>query len=281
MTRILLLGHTGKLGTAIQRRLDSAYEIRGLNSKSLDARDLVGAEQIIREMRPDIVVNTIAFMGIEACERHPSETFQVNALFPRMLAQLGAQAGFTLIHFSTETVFSGKLGRPLTEADEPDPVNQYGFSKYLSEVLVQEVLGHHYIFRLPVLFGDGPRRNQFVERMIDRARAGETEFRIADDIVTSPTWTADVADTLARVLDERPAYGLYHIANGDQASLFDLFSEVVRLLDLDVRVERASFRDFPGMGAKNTVTPLSMSGLRPLRSWQDALADYCRSGAAG
>lgn len=273
--RVLLLGHTGKMGTALAEAFADDHEVVGVGSRDVDAADFPAVAALVERTEPDLVVNTVARLGIDACEREPSLAMKINAMLPRLLGRLASERGFTLVHFSTECVFSGRKGEPLAEGDEPDPVNIYGYSKFAGDLAVRDATERHYIFRLPVLFGEGPKRGQLVERMIDRAEAGEAELRIADDIVTSPTYALDAAHTVRSVVEGDSRPGLYHLANHGQASLHELMREMMANLGLRTRVHRASYRDFPSLAEKNTFTPLRSGKLAPLRSWRDATAAYC------
>lgn len=272
--RLLLFGATGKMGTAVTEALSTRYVITRLNSNDVDIADLEAVSAWIEKAAPDVVANAAAFLGIDPCENDPSRAFRMNALFPRRLAQLSDEQGFTLVHFSTDAVFSGALGRPLSEEDEPDPVNQYGASKYAGDVLIRDATERHYTFRLPVLFGESAKRNQLLEKLIDKVKGGERHLRIADDVVGNPSYSLDIARTVARALEENWDFGLYHVCNEGPASLFDLVSETMVRLKLDVTVERAKLADFPSRGAKNTVTPMTSAKVPPLRSWHEAMAEY-------
>jgi len=272
--KVLLFGYTGKLGRALHKALAADFEVIAKNTSDFDAMNFASADRLIDEFQPDIIVNPVAYLGIDACEQNPYPTSVLNTLFPQHLARRCAETGAAVVQFSTESVFSGKLKRAVTEDDIPDPINNYGFTKYMSEVTVRDTLEAHYIFRLPVLFGENPRRNQFVEKMLDMARNGK-DLRIADDIITAPTYAKDAAERIAQMLKDETPFGLYHMANEGQATLFDLMSEAVKILALPVKVARASLNDFPSVGAKNTITPLKMTKASPLRPWQEALQAYC------
>lgn len=274
MQKLLLFGNTGKMGTAVTTALGDAFDIIGLCSKDVDIADLDAAADLVTEVAPDVVVNAAAFLGIDACENNPSQAFLTNALFPRRLARLAREGDFTLVHFSTDAVFSGRAGRALTEDDEPDPVNVYGSTKYSADVLIRDAAPKHYVFRLPVLFGENPKRSQLVEKLIDKVRGGETTLRVADDVVSNPSYSLDIARTLAQALDEGWDHGLYHVANEGQASLYDLISAVMDGLGIEVAVERASCNDFPSVGAKNLFTPIRSTKIPPMRPWQEALGEY-------
>jgi dTDP-4-dehydrorhamnose reductase len=275
--KILLFGHTGKMGTALSRAFAAAYDIVGVNSSDIDVRDTQAVRSLVGQTKPDIIVNAVARLGIDHCEQNVTEVIQINALYPGVLAACARDAGAVLVHLSSETVFSGAKGDFLSEEDAPDPINAYGVSKYMSELTVRDGTPDHYTFRLPVLFGDCRKRDHLVERMIDRVRGGETHLRMAADIVTSPTYSQDAADAVFRAVSDGVPFGLYHVSNSGKASLYDLMAETVRILGLDAVVEPASHEDFPSLGRKNTFTPLRQTKLPELRSWKAALADYCAS----
>ena len=275
MTRkLLLFGSMGKMGTAVTEVLGGAFEIEGVCSKDIDVADPDAVAALVADTAPDVVVNAAARMGVDACESDPAAAFGINALFPRRLAVMGRDMGYVLVHFSTDAVFSGGLGRPLSEDDEPDPVNVYGAGKYAGDVLIRDAAPRHYVFRLPVLFGRSPRPSQFIEKIIERARAGERRFQVADDVVNSPSYSLDIARALGRALEEEWPYGLYHVANGGRASLHELISEVMAGLGLEVSVEPVSCASFPAKGARNTFTPMRSVKIKPLRPWKEALSEY-------
>jgi len=272
--KVLLFGYTGKLGRALHKALENDFEVIAKNTSDFDAMDFASADKLIDATQPDIIINPVAYLGIDACEQNPYETSVLNTLFPQHLARRCNEIGASMVQFSTESVFSGKLKRVVTEEDTPDPINNYGFTKYMSEVVVRDTLEAHYTFRLPVLFGENPRRNQFVEKMLDMIREGK-ELGIADDILTAPSYAKDIAERIATMLKDEAPYGLYHLANEGEGTLYDLMSEVLKCLDMEATIRRASMNDFPSVGNKNTITPLKMTKTPPLRPWREAVAAYC------
>jgi dTDP-4-dehydrorhamnose reductase len=274
--RVLLLGSTGKMGTALTEALKGAYDLIGKNSRDFDAADFPQVARLIERHPPDILINGVAFLGIDPCEQEPERAFRINTLYPKFLAERSREKGFLLVHFSTDAVFSDKKEGYCVEGDTPCPLNIYGLTKLGGDCFVRNVAEKYYIFRLPVLFGETPKENQFVEKMLRKVREGEKVLRISADIIGSPTYSLDAAWEVKRILEGGAAYGLYHINNQGKASLYDLMREIVGNLRLDVRVESCSHRDFPCVGVKNTCTPLSSQRLKPLRPWQEAVKEYCR-----
>lgn len=273
--KILLLGHTGKMGTALFDVLKNDYEVIGKNSKNFDAYDFSQVKEVIEEVSPDIVINTVAFLGIDPSEKEPEKAFKLNTLYPKLLAELSKEKGFFLIHFSTDAVFGNEKRDFFTEKDRAHPLNMYGITKYGGDCFIQTIAERYYIFRISVLFGETQKNTQFVEKMLQRAKEGQKILRISDDIILSPTYSRDIALEIKRIIENSYQSGLYHISNKGKASLYDLMYEIVENLNIDVKVERASYKDFPYVGIKNTFTPIKSEKIESLRSWEDAVKEYC------
>ena len=275
MQKVLVLGNTGKMGNAIEHSLKSTYLVSGKNRDNFDAMNLDSVKAIIDSESPDYVINTVAFMGIDPCEIEPDKAIKINTLYPKFLAELSNERKFTLIHFSTDSVFSGRKKGFYVESDVPDPINIYGLTKYGGDCFIQAIANKYYILRLSVLFGKSSSE-QFVEKMLIKLKNGES-LKIADDIVSSPTYSLDVADRLLEIIKSKYPYGLYHTINFGQASLYELMQEIVKTLAIRSIVAKGSYRDFPYVGNKNLFTPLISEKLPPLRDWKDAIKDYCES----
>ena len=273
--KILLLGATGKMGLSLGSVLDGAYNVVGKNSKDFDAANLREVESLIEDTRPDIVINTVAFLGIDPCEAQPNRALQMNTLYPKRLAELSKKMGFLLVHFSTDAVLNDQIGDFYLETDRPEPVNLYGLTKFGGDCFIQSIAQRYYIFRIPILFGKSLKANQFVEKMLDRVRQGQKVLKISSDIYSSPTYSSDVADEVRRIIESSSSFGTYHIANDGKTSLYELIKEIIGNLGLRVKIEKASFRDFPYVGVKNTNTPLRSAKIKSLRPWREAVKAYC------
>jgi dTDP-4-dehydrorhamnose reductase len=274
--RILLLGHTGKMGRALYQVLSGSHDVVGLNSQDFSATDFPQMTRIVQNIIPDIVINTVAFQGIDRCELEPEQAFQVNTLFPRHLACLCEARSSTLVHFSTDAVFADKAEGYCTESDTPAPINLYGATKYAGDCLVSSNCQNHYVCRIPLVFGLNRGAGQFVERMLARLRAGTGAIHVAVDIVSSPSYSLDLAVAVQGLLQGRAPYGTYHLANEGVASLYDLMVAIAADLIPEAVVKRASWQDFPVVGRKNLQTPLRSNKIQSLRPWRDAVQAYCR-----
>ncbi len=273
--RLLLLGATGKLGAAVRRAFANDYEIVGMGRREFDAENPVELQRWVDHVAPDVVVNAVAFSGIDACAREPERARAINALLPWRLARLSRERGFVLAHASSDAVFGTVRDRACLESDPVRPISIYGYTKALGDAYVQANTPNGYVFRFPVLFGESRREDQFVERMLARIRAGERRLEIADDIVTTPSYSRDVAAEMRWILDAGYSPGVYHVANDGSASLYELMCEVTSRLELDVDLVPVSHRRFPSAGRKNVETRLASEHIAPLRPWREAVGAYC------
>jgi dTDP-4-dehydrorhamnose reductase len=163
---------------------------------------------------------------VDAAENFPDAAMAINAAAPGVLAAEAARLGAAMVQFSTDYVFDGTAGRPLREDDPPNPLGAYGASKRAGEDAVRAALADHLILRTAWLYAR-PGRN-FVTTIARLARR-ESELRVVDDQVGSPTWAADLARDTATILARSLSAGgdrlgglagTYHLAGSGATSRY-------------------------------------------------------------
>ena len=274
--KLLLLGYSGKMGSALLPVLERDYTVHAENSHSLDCTDEDAVCRVVETLRPSVIVNTVAMLGIDACEKEPQQAFILNTMLPKTLASCAGRFDAELVHFSTDAVFGNADGKFWSEADCPEPLNLYGMTKLAGDHAVIAGCSRHKIIRISVLFGPSRRADQFVEKMLGLLESGHRALRIADDIRMSPTYAPDVAERVGRLLRDHAGSGLYHVCNQGVASLYEFMAAIVASMGIDAEVHSASYKDFPFIGKKNLDTPMTSVRGTLLRPWKEAVADYCR-----
>ena len=159
MPRVLITGASGLLGGNLTMLLPKDWEITGIVHEHLmmpqsyhvgiRQTDLLteDIEALISSFQPlDAVIHTAALTNVDRCEMRKRESWHLNALLPKRLAQACARQNVHLIHISTDHVFDGKKGN-YSEDDEPHPVNYYAESKCAAEEFVGEAGGTFTIIR--------------------------------------------------------------------------------------------------------------------------------------
>lgn len=213
--RVLVTGARGQLGSAVVPLLRAAGMMPLTPGR--DELDLLRPDSIARSVaahRPDWIINCAAYTQVDRAETDAAIADAVNGAAPGLLAAAAARAGARLLHVSTDFVFNGRQTRPYRETDTPDPLSVYGRSKLAGEQAVAAALPDAVILRTAWVYGVHGRN--FVKTMLRLAQQG-TPLRVVADQVGSPTWAADIAAVLLRLITA-DARGLYHFASAGHTS---------------------------------------------------------------
>ncbi len=271
--RIAITGASGQLGRALQTALAPQHTIIGLGHADLELGD-PHCIRTITATQADIVIHPAAFTNVDGCAREPERAYRTNGLGTRYVALACRQMGAALVYISTNEVFDGSANRPYLEYDSPHPINQYGWSKYVGEQAVRELVERHYIARVAWLYGG--ERN-FIRTVLRLAAERDTLNMVADEI-GSPTYANDAAAAIAALLHTE-CYGTFHIVNQGFCSRYDLATAALRMVgkpNYDLRpIALADFkRDsiVPPYTALHNIAAADL-GIT-LRPWQDALSEY-------
>jgi dTDP-4-dehydrorhamnose reductase len=277
--KIAVIGADGQLGTDLVRTL-AGDEVRPLYYPEFDVTRPEKMGSLLRDLRPDAVINTAAFHRVDECEDSPEAAFRVNAVAVRDLARLASEIDFVLVHFSTDYVFDGRKRAPYVESDPPNPLNVYAVSKLAGEFFVRDLAEKHFLVRTCGLFGQTScleKGYNFIDRMLALAEEGKT-LRVVDDQWVSPTSTAELAERISDLL-RTDQYGLYHLTNEGQCTWFQFAAEIFSLLGRKPRLVPVSSKEFAARARRPLYSVLENGkaktiGLRDFSLWQDALRSY-------
>ena len=274
--RIALTGSNGMLGHAV-REVFTDVELIPIPRNELDITDLDRTLSLIRQIRPDYLIHAAAYTDVDGSEHDPERAYLVNGLGTRNVVMACEEVRCPIIYISTDYVFDGTKRQPYNEWDEPNPINQYGFSKFLGERFVMSLTNRFYIVRTSWLYGENGRN--FVDS-ITRILSERGEVDVVDDQVGSPTYTRDLAVKLRELIGR--GYGIYHITNSSRCSWYEFAIEIARLrgmTDVKIRPTTSDRLNRPARRPPFSVlanTMLRLEGMEELRPWQDALRDYIR-----
>lgn len=128
--RVLVLGSTGMLGTALAYQLRrEGFDVACLSKPQFDACE--PDFSLVTACKPDAVVNAIGMIN-RRLDRPEAEFLRTNSLFPRRMADWCALRSLPFIHVSTDCVFRGDAA-PYFEDATPDATDRYGQTKAWGE----------------------------------------------------------------------------------------------------------------------------------------------------
>jgi len=224
------------VGRALLPRLSALGPLVALDRLSADLSQPESLRAVVRAANPWLVINAAAYTAVDGAETDEATSLRVNAESPLVLAEESARLGIPIIHYSTNYVFDGSLGRPYREDDPPNPASVYGRSKLLGEAAVAANPAH-LILRLAAVYASTGRN--FLLRILDLGRERE-ELRVVEDQLVAPTPASAVADATVGIVGglldgtHQARSGIYHLTCSGSTSWY-AFAE--RILALDPRRE--------------------------------------------
>lgn len=220
--KVAVFGSSGQLGVELCAELERrGHSVSAFGRARLDITDAESVERVLAEIEPAAVFNAAAYNQVDVAEREPLAAYEANGLAVRNLALACRQNDARLIHFSTDYVFDGALGRPYRESDAVRPTGAYAVSKLAGELYAQAYLDRPIVVRTSGVFGPGgtkTARGNFPELMLRLAHEGKP-IRVVEDHVASPTFAPALA---SRSIDlwERNLAGVFHVGGGEPTSWF-------------------------------------------------------------
>ncbi len=235
---LLVFGGTGQVGRELITSLDELGTVIAPPRSAVDLTNASALREIIRTMKPALIVNSAALTNVDQAEREPELARALNETAPAVMAEEASRAGALLVHYSTDYVFDGRTTTPYEERDAPNPINAYGVSKLGGERQVATAGAPHLIIRTSWVYSRTSAG--FVATFLRNAREQQT-IRVVSDQVGSPTWSRSLARaTTAIVRSLRTGegfqlaehdWGVYHLGGSGPASRLEIAREILRILE--------------------------------------------------
>lgn len=219
--RILLTGKNGQVGFELQRSLALLGDVLAFDRTALDLAEPAAVRQVLRDVRPDVIVNAAAYTAVDRAESDDEKAHAVNVLGPAVIGEEAARIGALVVHYSTDYVFDGRFSGFQRENTPADPQNVYGRTKLAGEMALRESGARHLIFRTSWVFG--VHGANFLKTML-RLAGERNELAVVADQFGAPTSAALIADVTAHAVwqVQRNATpvgdGLYHLAAAGETS---------------------------------------------------------------
>lgn len=231
--KILLLGANGQVGWESQRSLSIMGRLDIHDRKSADFQNFDKLRNVIRNSKPDVIVNGAAYTAVDKAETDCEAAYQINAGAVKVLAEEARQINACLVHYSTDYVFDGAKQGFYTEDDCTSPQSVYGKSKRDGEKAILESGCDFFIFRTSWVYAF--RGQNFAKTMIKLAQE-RNELKVVSDQVGAPTSAELIADVTAQLihrLRQQPDFakqhsGIYHLAAAGEASWFEFAKQLLK-----------------------------------------------------
>lgn len=261
--KLLVTGGTGQLGRAVLRvGATKKIETVALDHGELDVCNELDVEGALDAHAPTVLINAAAYTAVDSAESEPNRAFSVNAEGALNIARACARRDITLLHVSTDYVFSGHSARPYLEGDAVAPATAYGRSKAAGEQGVLACAG--VVVRTSWLFEE--RGPSFVHTIL-RLAAEREVLRVVDDQRGCPTWADDLAGALLGLAHLDRRHSIYHYCNDGATTWYGFASAIlaearsVRAMRCE-RIDAISTREYPTPARRPAYSVLDTSRIR-------------------
>ena len=233
--KIFITGANGLLGQKLVAQLVEAgkFEVLasgrgecrlpgdGFTYVSLDITDRKSVEQVFQKYQPIMVIHGAAMTQVDDCEKDREACNLANVTATENLIGAAEKVNSHFIFVSTDFIFSGEKG-PLTEDEEPDPVNYYGESKLIAEQKLMASSLKWAIARTVLVYGiahDMSRTNiiLWVKKSLEEGKT----IQVVDDQFRTPTLAEDLAAGCILIANQK-AEGVYNISGEDFLTPLDM-----------------------------------------------------------
>lgn len=280
---ILILGGRGNLGSQLTKIFSADYKTVSWDREDLDVLDFATLTLKIHDLKPELIINTVAYNSVDACENKDGYTsaLKLNVSLPAILADLALEIEATLIHFSSDYVFNGTiLKQSFREDDTPNPVNKYGESKFQGEreILQRASLGlNYYLIRTSKLFGPAgaspSAKPSFFDIMLDLAQS-KKELTVVSEELSCFTYTLDLAAATKRLWELEVPFGIYHLVNEGSMTWAEAATELFRLKKMKVMLRAVRSENLFRAARRPKFSVLQNTKVHKLRNSKEALREY-------
>ena len=258
LDKLLIIGATGlvgsKLGSLASKHGFETFNTQNArrsplpNSAQLDITDSEATSDLVRKIKPKVIINTAALHNVDYCETHKEEAHRVNVEGVKSLAEAATENETRFVHLSTDYVFDGTMGH-YSEQDTPHPLHYYAETKLESEKVASRVPSYA-VARPSVIFGwnaleaegvpsSSGKTINFAMFVLDKLKKNENVKAVRDQY-SSPTFADNLAEALLR-LSRHSDNGIFHTAGRTCQSRYEFAAKIAEVFNYSNRLVQPTF----------------------------------------
>ncbi len=267
--KILVTGAEGMLGQDLCPIFeDEDYEVVETNKNTLDVTNEIQVNNIIKKENPDILIHCAAYTNVDEAEKNSDTAALINVKGTENIAKACAKNDIIMIYISTDYVFDGGKNSPYSPNDKPNPINNYGLTKFQGEQMIQKYCEKYYIVRTSWLFGHHGKN--FIETML--SLSDKPEIKVVDDQFGCPTWTVDLSDGILNLLQNEEEFGIYHICGKTPTTWYDFAKEIFMQAGKNINLIPCKTKDFPRPANRPKYSVMNSENFKI--NWKKSLKEY-------
>jgi len=244
MTKLLLIGGTGLVGSRVVDLLFDKFDLIYPTASELDVTDENQVKQAVLDIKPELILYAAGFTNVDLAEEKSKECYSLNVKAVEYFVKEASKLKIPFYYLST---------------DIPRPVDSvYAKSKREGELitLTSDING---IIRLIMPFSAvHSAKLDIVRLVLEKLKKGEKLNAVSDQKI-NPVFVDDLIIALEQILQKRIS-GIYHVAATSFTNPYEFMLEIARQFNLPQNlIEKTSFAEYSkGRFAK-----------RPQHTWLD------------
>ena len=280
--RILVTGANGQLGSELHRisSFHSEFEFLFATKEDLPVDKPWSINYFFNRYKPQYCINCAAYTAVDKAESEKELAFKINTEAVGMLATTCKKLGTVFIHISTDYVFDGMATKPYKEESPKNPAGVYGLSKSEGENLAFENNDRTIIIRSSWVYS--ALGKNFVKTMLSLMN-NKTEINVVNDQWGSPTYAADLAEALLKVISsiiEKSSpgiWGIYHFCNNGIVTWYEFANAIKELSGSSCKINPISTQHYPTPAKRPPYSALDTTKIQQtfpiqLKNWKESLA---------
>ena len=184
----------------------------------------------------DIILNCVASIGIDYCDKNRIEAFKTNTYFCKILREIVVAEKTRIIHFSTDNVFSCETEHePHLENSPTCPGTWYGLTKLAGEL---EICQHrnYQIIRLPLLISSDPSNQRLTINNLLKKLANGEEVIAYKDVYNTPILIDLIEPFLCINIDNRHlSSNIIHISGSTNLSIYEIIYSIAKKKGMNLK----------------------------------------------
>lgn len=240
-TPVLILGSSGFLGTSLDFHLSAYPDLRvtGVSrtgSPKCVIRDYSpeNLKEVFDREKPAAVINCVGIVGHDKVEADPQLSEIINVGLPATLAKLTQQRDITLVHFSSDSVYSGKReDAPFSETSPTAPFSIYGAQKLESESRVLWANPDAIIMRINFFGWSRDGKSGMLDHFVSHAILGSQPIGYSDYFATS-LYVGELSRAVIAAIHAQIS-GVFNVGSPDSHSKLKFGQEVFVQMGLDAK----------------------------------------------
>jgi dTDP-4-dehydrorhamnose reductase len=280
--KILVTGSNGQLGKELKKIAPSfpQYEFIFLSREDLPIHHFEMVRHYFKIYHPQYLINCAAYTAVDRAEQEKDLAFQVNGEAVGVLAAICKENNTRFIHISTDYVFDGSATVPYKEDSPVNPQNIYGASKLEGEKQAMQFNPGSIIIRTSWLYSAYGKN--FVRTMVKLMKEKD-EINVVNDQVGSPTYAADLAEAILKIIMTIPTHnspltthGIYHFTNKGIISWYDFAMAIQEIAGSNCRINPIPSSQYPTPAKRPAYSVLDTTKIQyvfgiEMKDWKKSL----------